>query len=97
MNRIQKVEIWAATGIYLLVLMIIIFPFLADDGYYTHQVNHFYNNGVPYDHFLHTVWPGLLFSTSAYGGFLILNFQAMPQFIEHQRYWRVSPFRWARR
>ncbi|WP_205687045.1 sensor histidine kinase [Chitinophaga rhizosphaerae] len=88
MNKLQKVEIWVATGIYLLALLTILFPVLSYDGRHS-GLSWLYNeNGVPYDHFLHSVWPGLLTYTALYGGFLLLNFRAMPQFLEHHRYWR---------
>lgn len=89
MKKFQKVEIWVATGFYLLTWLMLLFPVLSYDvRTYSWQAHQFEREGLYYDHFLHTVWPGLLFATAAFGGFLMLNIRVMPEFIEHKRNWR---------
>lgn len=90
MNKWQKVELWVSTGVYLLAWLNILFPVLSmsNGDIYSWQYYRFSHSGVEYDYFFHTVWPELLYATAAYAGFLLMNFQVMPQFVEHERYGR---------
>lgn len=82
---LQKIEFWVATGIYLLVIFLMVVNIDQDTlsgNFYSYQIYPFRNSGINFSYLPHYLFPKLLSSTSFYLVFLLLNFYLIPALIK---------------
>ncbi|MRG48559.1 sensor histidine kinase [Chitinophaga sp. SYP-B3965] len=93
MEKFRKVEFWAATGLYLLVVFAVLFPFLLsgeESGtYWIARV--FEENNMHFDVFVHVLMPKLMIATVGYATFLLINNWITPFFLEKKRFYGGVP------
>lgn len=82
---LQKIEFWVATGIYLLVIFLMIINIDQDTlsgNFYSYQIYPFRDSGINFSYLPHYFLPKLVSSTSFYLVFLLLNFYLIPALIK---------------
>lgn len=93
MEKFRKAEFWIATGVYLLVLLAVLFPFLLsgeESGTYW-IARAFENNNMHFDVFIHVLLPKLTIATFSYITFLMINNWIVPFFLEKKLYYAGTP------
>lgn len=93
MEKFRKIEFWMATGLYLLVVFAILFPFLLSGeesgSYWINRV--FEENNMHFDVFIHVLLPKLTIATVSYITFLLINNWITPSFLEKKHYYVGVP------
>ncbi len=82
---LQKIEFWVATGLYLLVIFLMIINIDQDTqsgDFYSYQISNFRNSGINFSYLPHYLLPKLFSTTSFYFIFLLLNFYLIPTLIK---------------
>ncbi|SFH41630.1 sensor histidine kinase [Pedobacter insulae] len=81
---LQKIEFWVATGLYLLVIFLMVINIDSDTlsgRFYSRQIYSFKNAGINFSYLPHYFLPKLLSTTYVYLVFLLLNFYLIPTLI----------------
>jgi hypothetical protein len=93
MEKFRKTEFWIATGLYLLMVFSILYPFLLtgeeSGGYWIGQV--FKQNNMHFDVFIHILLPKLTIATASYITFLLMNNWIVPGFLEKKHFYTGVP------
>ncbi len=82
---LQKIEFWVATGIYLLVVFLMVINIDQDTlsgNFYSREIYLFKNSGINFSYLPNYFLPKLFSSTSFYLFFLLLNFYLIPALIK---------------
>lgn len=93
MEKFRRIEFWMATGLYLLVVFAVLFPFLLsgeESGtYWIARV--FEENHMHFDVFVHVLLPKLTIATAGYITFLLINNWVGPLFLEKKQFYSGVP------
>lgn len=86
MNRkdLQKIEFWAATGIYMLSILLMVIKIDEDTlsgNFYSHYINQFRDSGINFSYLPHYFLPNFFGATTFYLVFLLINFYLIPALI----------------
>lgn len=93
MEKFRKTEFWITTGLYLLLIFAVLYPFLLTGEeageYWIAQV--FERNNMHFDVFIHMLLPKLTIATASYITFLLMNNWIVPFFLEKKRFYIGVP------
>ena len=81
----KKIEFWVATGLYLLVIFLMVINIDRDTitgNFYSYTISPFRDSGINFSYLPHYFLPKLFGATSFYLVFLLLNFYLIPALIE---------------
>ena len=81
----KKIEFWVATGLYLLVIFLMLINIDRDTitgNFYSYTISPFRDSGINFSYLPHYFLPKLFGATSFYLVFLLLNFYLIPALIE---------------
>lgn len=82
---LQKIEFWVATGLFLLVVFLMVINIDKDalnGNFYSYQIYPFRNSGINFSYLPHYFLPKLFNSSALYLVFLLLNFYLVPALIK---------------
>lgn len=82
---LQKIEFWVTTGVYLLVIFLMVINIDQDSmsgRFYSNQIYPFRDSGINFSYLPHYFLPKLFSTTAMYLVFLLLNFYLIPALIK---------------
>lgn len=90
MTTIRKAESWLASGLYLLVILVILWPVMFHEtipGEMNWEMERVFDrHNMGFDFFTNLIMPKLLVATMCYAAFMLVNQVIIPLFLEQGKY-----------